>query len=50
MNARFACGSMVLFDLFSHNICTMCKNLCEKMGSSALPEAKYAVIESKRSV
>jgi hypothetical protein len=30
--ARFACGSMVHFDLFSQKICTQCKFFVKKVG------------------
>jgi hypothetical protein len=30
--ARFACGSMVHFDLFSQKICTQCKFFVKKDG------------------
>jgi hypothetical protein len=32
VEARFACGSMVHFDLFSQKICTVCKFFVKKDG------------------
>jgi hypothetical protein len=32
MKTRFACGSMVLVDLFSQKICTQCKFFVKKDG------------------
>jgi hypothetical protein len=32
MKPRFACGSMVHFDLFSQKICTLCKFFVKKAG------------------
>jgi hypothetical protein len=32
MAARYACGSMVRFDLFSQKICIMCKFFVKKDG------------------
>jgi len=44
MEARFACGSMVLFCAFSQKCCTECNIFVKKHKvSSALPEATFPV-------
>jgi len=41
MEARFACGSMVLLFSFSQKSCTLCNFFVKRMVGSALPQAKF---------